>query len=185
MTWRRLPACLCVLPLAVGVVACDSSGRSPPTASTTGHFKPDRDDDNDKNDDDSHVLGYGREAAGAERQTIVSVITHYYRAAAANDGRAGCALLIFFLAESLAEDYGHSRGLRGTTCATVLSKVFGQSHALLLGERASLKFVAIRVGARRALVVMRFANLPEDRQFKLRQEHGRWWLLEARDGILE
>lgn len=188
MRATRPIAVLCLLLLTVAMTACGStSGGTDSHANARSTYRPklDRDNDGDNNDDDNQVLLYGQEATGAERQAIISLVTRYYTAAAASDGRAGCSLFIFFLAESFAEDYGNIPGLRGNTCGAVLSKLFAQNHALLAGERESLKFVAIRVGARRALVVMRFANLPEDRQFKLKQLRGRWWLLEARDGILE
>jgi hypothetical protein len=183
---KPLLGLLAVVLLALGVTACGSSMSHGSTATTASTTKRDRDNDNDNNDDDAHVLYYGRAPSAPERQAIVSLVTSYYAASAAEDGAKGCTLLMPFVAESVAENYGHNPGLRGKTCAVVLSKLFAQNHSLLSGKNATLKFYTVRVDGTRALTVLSFSTLPEVRQLTERRDAaGAWKVLNLFDGILE
>lgn len=155
------------------------------TTNSSAHRRVDRDDDYDNNDDDAHVLDYGQPATGMTKQALTTLIRRYYAASASEDGAAACRMLLPFLAESVAEQYGHDPGLRGRTCATVMSKLFAQRHHLLAGESATLKFVAVRVGGGHALIVLSFANLPEVRQIRALGEGTNWHIHDLLDGILE
>jgi hypothetical protein len=182
---KPLLALLAIVLLGLGVAACGGSTGSHSSATTTT-IKRDRDDDADHNDDDAHVLYYGHAPTPAERQAITSLVSAYYAAGAAEDGAKACTLLMPFVAESVVESIGHTRELKGTTCATVMSKLFRSHHTLIAGESASLKFYTVRVEGGRALTVLSFANLPEVRQLTERRDTGgAWKVLDLQDGILE
>jgi hypothetical protein len=185
---KALPALLTAALLALGTTACgDSSGTdsSSSVAASRGSPKLDRDNDNDNNNDDNHVLYYGHEASATDRQAIITLLTDYYAAAAANDGAKACPLLMSFLAESVPEDIGHNPKLRGKSCAVVMSKLFKQHHKLLSGESASLKVMTVRVEDDKALTVLSFANLPEVRQMTERRDGNSWKIVSLLDYILE
>jgi hypothetical protein len=172
--------------LTAGAVGC--AGSSPTSLSTVASQsapKHDRDDDSDHNDDDARALDYGHAAVGAERQAITNLLIDYYAAAAAADGARACALLMPFVAESVAENYGNSPGLQGKTCAVVISKLFKQKHQVLSGESATLKVYSMRVGEERALTLLSFSTLPEVRAITARRDGNRWKVLDVLDGILE
>src|SRR5690242_11761264 len=132
---KSLLALLLVSLFSLGVGACGGSsaggGSGSASASATRHPARDRDDDGDKNDDDAHVLYWGRAATGADQQAITTLIKRYYAAAAAEDGAQACSLLVPFVAEAVPENYGHQPGLHGRSCAVVMSKFFRQRHHLL------------------------------------------------------
>jgi hypothetical protein len=191
---RRALGLLTIALLSLFLGACakatghaGSSGSAPSSAtSSTGAPKRDRDNDGDNNDDDAKVLYYGNAPSAVERQAIVTLVSDYYAAGAAEDGAMACSLLMPFLAESVVEDYRHQPGLEGETCATVLSKLFKQHHSQLSGQHATLKFISVRVSGDRALTVQSFSTLPEVRQLAERREgNGKWKLLQVFDGILE
>lgn len=178
---RRLLLLLLLASLGVTMAACanGTTGASAPVAK----HKADRDNDSDENDDDAHILDYGQPATGATRSQLVTLLTDYYEDAARADGAKACALLVPYVAELVGEEAGASG--HGKTCATTLSKWFADHHARYQAQRATLKFLAIRVGEEHALDVMSFANLPEVRQISARDYHGRWQLLNAIDRIIE
>ena len=186
---KSLASLFAIALITVGVSACGSSDPAPPSPSrarATALPKSDRDNDKDKNDDDAHVLDYGRAPDASERQALVALVTGYYAAAATANGARACNLLMPFVAESVAEDLGHEAGLRGSSCAVVMSKLFRQQHTLLSGENATLKFYTVRVDGGRALTVLSFANLPEVRQLTERRDaSGAWKVLNLLDRILE
>lgn len=176
---------LAIVLLSVSTTACGDTGKA--TSSTAQHTvkKRDRDDDGDNNDDDAKFLNYGHAATGRELQEIKTLVTSYYAAAAAEDGAKACSLLIPFIAESVAENYGHTPTLSGKTCAVVMSKLFKLNHQLLVGKSATLKFYAVRVGGAKALTVLSFATLPEVRLIAERRVDGTWRMLDLLDGIME
>jgi hypothetical protein len=174
--------------LCVGPVACggSSSGTASGSRSPGSSVRAkDRDDDADHNDDDAHVLYYGLAAGAADKQALTTLIRRYYAAAAAADGAKACKLLMPFIAESVAENYGHSSALRGKSCAVVLSKLFKQRQKVLSGENATLKFVTVRVEGGKALAVLSFSTLPEVRQISARRDGATWKMLQLLDGIIE
>ncbi len=183
---KPLLAVLASVLLGFAINACGSSTASRSLSATTASLKQDRDDDGDNNDDDSKVIYYGHAPNLEERRSIVALVRAYYESQASEDGAAACRLLMPFVAESVAEHIGHSPGLRGQACSTVMSKLFRLNHALLSGENASLEFYSVRVNGGKALTVLSFANLPEVRQLSERRDSsGNWKVLSLRDGILE
>ena len=185
---RAPSAPLAIVLLSLGFTACGSGGSHDPSANTTATqslHRLDRDNDFDNNDDDAHVLDYGHAATGAERQALVALVTAYYAASAGADGAKACKLLMPFMAEGIAEELGHLPGLRGRSCATVMTKLFQRHRKLLQGENRTLKFLAIRVGEGHALSVLSFAVLPEVRQITAKWDGDSWKILNLLDRILE
>jgi hypothetical protein len=189
---------LAIIALGLDLAACGNSSRvaSSARANSSGNrsnYAPsnfsthnnDRDNDGDHNDDDAGVLYFGHAAGPADERAAVALVTRYFAAAAAGDGAAGCRLLAPFIAESLAEEDGHSPRLRGTTCAVVLSKLFKLHHALLAEKHATLKVIGVRLEGARGLVIFDFPAIPEVRQITERRVGHSWRLLYQLDGILE
>jgi hypothetical protein len=145
----------------------------------------DRDNDGDHNDDDARIVYFGHTADTADRRSSVSLLTRYFAAAAAGNGAAGCAQLAPFLAESLAEEYGRSSGLRGATCPAVLSKLFRLHRGMLVRKWATLRVVGVRVEGDRALAILYFGAIPETRQMTERRVGGVWRLVQPFDGLIE
>lgn len=179
MIARALAALLATALLGAIASSCGSTSHSSTTVAR------DRDNDLDHNDDDAQALGYGHAAGTADRAAITSLVRRYYAAAAAKDGATACRLLMPYIAESVAEDYGHNADTRGHSCTAVMRKLFALRHRLLVIESASLKVYAMRVGAGRALTFLTFATLPEVREITERDNGGEWKLLELLDQILE
>lgn len=144
----------------------------------------DRDNDGDRNNDDEGVLDYGHAADARDRRQSIKLVTRYFAAAAAGDGRTACSLLAPFIAESTVEDYGHLPGSRGRTCATVLSKLFERRHAELARKQRSMSVIGVRVQGHKALAILDFPSIPEVRLIGERLE-GRWRMQDLLDGNLE
>jgi hypothetical protein len=180
--------------VGLGISACGGPSKqaalhaespTPSTSTTASLAKPDRDNDGDNNDDDAKVLAYGRAAGATERQIAVALVKRYFRAAAAEDGALACQLLAPLPAETIAETYGHSPGLHGKTCATVMSKLFRLHHHALAQKSASIMITTIRRKGNRMLVVLGFPPTPELRQIAVQHIGGMWRVLQLLDGIIE
>jgi hypothetical protein len=178
--------------LGLGLTACgNSSANNTSTASSdvsavvppnfTTHNN-DRDNDGDHNDDDGKVLYYGHAADAADRQAGVALATSYFAAAASANGAAGCALLVPFIAESVADE---NPALAARTCPAALSKLFELHHRLLAEKHATLKVMAVRIEDNRGLVILDFPTIPEVRQLTERRIGDTWKLMDLLDGILE
>lgn len=178
---RALLASLLAAVLSICACACDTTS----SLSTTDAHRRDRDNDGDNNDDDQHVLDFGHVAGASDQRAITSLVQSYFAAAAAENGRAACALLTPFVAESVPENNGHSPQLRGSTCATVMTKLFAVNHRALTRKQADMKIVRIGVGGDKALVAIEFYSIPELRQTTARRVNGRWTELHLLDGIVE
>lgn len=192
-TWvGRSFGLLALATLALSFSSCGASGahqRYKPSDHLGGRRPSatarDRDNDGDHNDDDAGTLGYGHAANPADRQTSIALVTRYFAAAAKENGATACALLVPFIAESVVENDGHSPGLHGTTCATVLSKLFARHHRLLSKKHSTLKIVTIRVEGRKALAILDFSAIHEVREITERRTSGTWRILEPLDTIIE
>ncbi len=193
-------AMLAIVALGLSTAACGgSSARTAPQGSasatatggasaafTKGHSpQNDRDNDGDHNNDDQNVLYYGRPANAVDQRLSVALVTSYFAAAAAEDGTKACSLLLSVVAESVAEDDGHTAALRGSTCAVVLSKLFKLHHHLLTEKHATLRVIGVRVEGSRALVVLEFSAIPEVRKITERRVGSNWKLVDLLDGMLE
>jgi hypothetical protein len=168
-----------------GLVLRATSETSSVVSSAPSSHKNDRDNDNDNNDDDAGVLYYGKAADTTDRQISVGLVTRYFAAAAAENGTEACTMLIPFIAESVAEDYGHTSALHGKSCSVVMSMLFKQHHALLATKHATLKVIEVRVNGDKALAILEFPTIPEVRQITERREGRTWKLQDLLDEILE
>ncbi|MFZ1154787.1 MAG: hypothetical protein WAN93_07780, partial [Solirubrobacteraceae bacterium] len=192
---------LAMIVLSVSVIACGSEGKeahstsqvaatatdgttattaAPATIPGKPSVKNDRDHDSDNNDDD---YGYGHAADAADRQAVTKLVTRYYAAAAAGDGATGCSLIYSLLAEEIPEVYGGPTGppgIRGNTCAVVMSKMFKQDHRRLTLDHATLKVTAVRILDRRALATLSFKTMPQ-RDIAIRRERNVWKIGELLD----
>lgn len=158
-------------------------------ADNDDHRPTDRDNDSDNStgsyydSDDNSVRYFGHAADSADRYAITALIKHYYALAVAQDGVAGCSLIISGIARSIPGDLGRPPGppyLRGDTCAAVLSKVFKENRRQLAAYAAALQVTGVRVAGNRALAVLGFKTLP-GRQFHLAREGNAWKL----EGLLD
>lgn len=185
--WSATALATAVLCLTAGACgsARDPAPHKPVIQLNYSTHNNDRDNDGDHNDDDGKVLYFGHPAAPADRRDSVALVTGYFSAAAAEDGARACTMLVPFIAESVPEDYGHTPGLEGHTCAAVLTKLFRVHHPELVMKQATLRIMTVRVEGDRALVVFDFPKIPEVRQITERRVNGRWRLLDLLDGILE
>jgi hypothetical protein len=150
------------------------------------HRPKDRDDDVDNksgsyfDSDDNSVRRYGHGASVADEKAITALVKRYFAAAVAQDGAAGCSMIISTLAGSVAESFGRPPGppyLRGDTCAAVMSKVFKLNRKQLSAYAASLKVAGVRVNGDHGVAVLSFRALPA-RQIRVERE-GALWKLEV------
>jgi hypothetical protein len=173
--------------LCVAIPACGGARSSDGASTVRGAVARgnDLDNDNDHGDDDTHVLNYGYAANAADERESTALVKRYYALAAARDGTRACPLLVPLLAETIAEQDSHSPGLRGSTCAVVLSKLFARDHRLLAEKDAHLKVLRVRVKGDKGLILLDFPEIPEARQILERRVNGTWRLREIYDGIIE
>ncbi|MGN6372804.1 MAG: hypothetical protein ACTHM1_07415 [Solirubrobacteraceae bacterium] len=172
--------------------AAAAGGKKPSAAPVSGPTPPgDQDGDSPNNTaldkDDSFITTFGHAASPSERRKITDLVTRYYAAIASGDGATACSLLFFVFVESAAETYGQTStdatAGRGKSCASVMSKVFGESRAQLTAENRALKVMAVRIQHRRAWVLLRFS--PDSvRRLILYREGSSWKVGEALDGEL-
>lgn len=181
-----------IVAACLGLLACGSSSKSTRSTTTYGlaavtayfpHHPGDRDNDTDRNDDDSHYLEFGHLAGPIDRRETVDLVKRYFVAAAAEDGAKACALLAPFVAESVAEVYEES--LKSKTCASAMTILFRRHHSSLVAKHKSLQSPEVRVEGNVALVILEFPPLPEVRQIPLRRVNGTWTVLELLDNFLE
>ncbi len=148
-------------------------------------YGSDRDNDNDHNDDDWHVLDFGHVADRSDTQAISVLVKHYYAAAAAENGARACALLTPFVAESVVEEHEADPDVRGPSCAEVMRKIFTRYRRELTQKNLSLKIARIGVEGDRSLIALSFPEIPEVRQITARYAAGRWTILRLLDDIIE
>jgi hypothetical protein len=122
---------------------------------------------------------FGHPASTAEAQAAAAVLRRYYADAAHGDGAAACRLLYSTRADSLSGDYtgllGPTRG-RNTTCAGVLSGVFGRLRRRLRLDSAMLRVGAVRVDFNHASAQLDFGGARRPHYIALQRERGAWKL---------
>ena len=131
--------------------------------------------------DDNPVRYYGHEAGAGDRQAITALLTHYYAAAAREDGAKACPLINSLIAETILENYGHQPASRGKTCAVIMSKLFKQTHQQLTVDSATLTITSVRVEGGTALVLLRFAKAPLPNHIAVHREGRTWKIWELFD----
>ncbi len=141
--------------------------------------KGDADSDSDKygSEPDNENEVFGRPASARDTHMVTALIRRYYAAAATGDSTAGCRLIYTPFAESVAEDLGAPTGpsgLRGNTCAAVLSKLFEQSHENWHTDDATLRVASVRVDQNRGVARLGFRGARPDRYVMAHRERGGW-----------
>jgi hypothetical protein len=148
--------------------------------------KSDADSDSDKygSEPDNESEVFGRPAGAVDSRAVRRLLKRYYAAAAAGDGAEGCRLLYVPIAESVAEDLGASTGpagLRGNSCAAVLSKLFKRSHGHWSADSATLRVAAVRVQGNRGVARLSFHGNRTARYVLAHRERGGWKLALLQD----
>jgi hypothetical protein len=141
----------------------------------------DRDNDSDNTtgsyyDRDDTARRFGHAARASDKQAITALVRRYYAAAVAEDGAAGCSMIIAAVAKSVPEDLGRPPGppyLRGTTCPAVVSKLFKQNRRQLAAYATALEVTSVRVEHDNGVAILGFKALP-GRQVRLAREGGVW-----------
>jgi hypothetical protein len=158
--------------------------------STPRGFARDNDDDNDSrgnsyyDEDDNVILRYGHSASAADVQAVTAIVKRYYAAAAAGDGVKGCSLIYSLFAETIPEEYGRPPagppGLRGKTCAVIVSKLFKQNHRQLVADNTVLKVTGVRVEGNRGWAVLSL-QMRSAHRILVHRERGAWKIDELLD----
>jgi hypothetical protein len=155
----------------------------PPAPAET---KADADKDNDlgaagEDTRNNGVLDYGHAASVSEQQAIAKLLKHYYAAATAENGAVACTMIYSTLAESVAEDYGHTPPgpiySHGRTCPEVMTRMFAHFHPQLTLELPKLRVAHVRLVEHHGLAILSFGTLPE-RQISVARE-GKTWKVET------
>lgn len=166
-----------------GCGAADNASNRSGSRSSSTHLPPyDGDHDIDslgrsRYDPDSDANPtFGPAASATERWPIVTLITRYYAAAAADDGARACSMLYPLIAEAIVEEHRPGRGspaLRGNTCAQVAAKVFARRHRELVKDAATLRVGWIQLQARQAVTLVHFGPTRE-LMVRVHRAHGGW-----------
>jgi hypothetical protein len=186
---------LLMLPVIVLLGACGEAGKATSAASRTssstsstgsvpattasgatpiGPYKDSNDGENDPNSNDDYVIvNYGHAASAADKRTVTTLVKEYYAAAAAADGAKACTLMYAVIVETIPEEYAESPGLRGASCAAVMSNMFRQRHGQMAADHAALKVTRVRVEANKGLVLVYVGKIPES-NVVVHREHGAW-----------
>ncbi|HEY5194239.1 MAG TPA: hypothetical protein VIJ39_10265 [Solirubrobacteraceae bacterium] len=126
--------------------------------------------------DDDSIRDFGHAASAADQRAVTTLVKHYYTAAAADNGAAGCAVTYSTIAKLIREDQGHAPGppyLRGNTCAVVMSKLFQHDQRQLKIYNALLRVTGVRLDHGHGFAVLGFDGLP-GREIAVEREDGTW-----------
>jgi hypothetical protein len=162
-----------------------SPATAPPTVEKASSTTINETDSNGLYDgDDGPALDYGHTANSKDLHTITALVTRYFAAAATEDGATACSLLYSIVAESVVESYGHTPSLRGSTCASVMSKLFRQHRKELTLDNTTIKVITVKEEGDKALTVLHFATSREARKIPEHREGSSWKILELLDSPL-
>lgn len=123
--------------------------------------------------DDNAILDFGHAATPRQRSELVTMIRRYYVVAAAGEGAKACAMFYSATAREVLTEQD-DWGVSGTTCATVMSKIFHRRHRWIVAALNSLKVVRVRTDDLNAFMVLRVAASPLAREFSARHVAGAW-----------
>ncbi len=146
----------------------------------------DRDNDSDSagkshyDSDDRSVRAFGHAVDGAQLTRVATLVKRYFAVASQGDGATACSMIVPSIARSVAEDLGRTGGpryARGSSCATVLSKVFEHYHRQIAAEAAQLEVTGVRLDGEAGIAILGFTSLSA-RQLRLERE-GRIWRISA------
>jgi len=122
--------------------------------------------------DDNPVRFYGREAAGVERQTILTLVRRYYAAAARNDGGKTCQMMFSGTVREFVKQ--NSQRAHSKQCSRIASFEFAQMHTELKRDVATLKFIRIRVKGASGIVLLRFEKAAELSPLSIQRDGPAW-----------
>lgn len=139
-----------------------------------------KDDDSDSDryphEADNETEAFGHPASATDTRLVRALVKRYFTAAAHEDGALACRLIYSVFAEAVPEDYGGAGGppgLRGDTCAVVLTKLFRQLHGHLRDD-STVTVAAVRVERNRASVLLGFDGMKPTRYTMAHRERGAW-----------
>jgi hypothetical protein len=130
----------------------------------------------DDRQDDERIRTYGHEAGEPNKREITALVERYYHAAAAANGAEACLMLPVAFARSVPEDYGSgagSSGLKGTTCAVVLTKFFRQLPGQPIASLKAVQVIGVRVKRNSGYAQLSSKWLPTA-AIGLIRERGQW-----------
>jgi len=154
------------------------SPRTPSTATgPTEHHDP----------GNSRVLDFGHPANPSDKRSVTTLVTHYYLAAASENGTAACSSIRSTVAKSVPEDYGQAPGptyMRGKTCPAVMHSLFAYLHHLLVTEDADLEVTKVRLKPSGGYAVLNFGDGLPEREVNIVREGHTWKLSSLLDSEL-
>lgn len=185
---RILLALLAIASVGLGVAACGGSGRvrststefvvNEPIVRVSRELGPIDSDDYD-------VLDFGHAANAKEKNALVALTRRYYMAAVAEDGAKTCSMLYSAIVRTtVMEEYAHSPGLSGASCAAVMSKLLVLHHGRLVSDLASLKIDRVRTSSRDAYIVMRLPGSVVAHEFSFVRVGDMWKVGQPLDTVM-
>lgn len=173
-----LLALLSIASLGVGVVACGSGSSLRPergARTVVEHVIAVSRELGPIDEDDDAVLNFGRAASAEELRKVRVLVRRYFTAAAAGDGAKTCSMLDPGIAKTtVVEEDGQMPGLRGKTCAAVMSKLLKLYHRHLVVVLDSLNVVRVHTEGLQTYVVLRVPTFRVAREFSLHRVGGAW-----------
>lgn len=165
-----LAASIAVLLLSLGVAACGGASKieGPKThvrsaGAVTGGSGGKRPPATPADSRSQSYLSFGHKAGEAEARVITAIVTKYFAAVVADDGKRACSLLYSPLASSVPEDYGKGPAgppeWRGATCPAVMSLVFKHRRGQPTSDVADIKVIGVRVSAGQATALLRSSTM--------------------------
>jgi hypothetical protein len=146
-----------------------AGGRSATLPQIALQADDDMDSDRYPHELDNEGEVFGHPAGASDARAVTALVQRYYAVAARDDGAAACRLLYAVVAESVVEDDGHTDGVRGSTCASVVSQVLRQVHV-----PGAVAVTAVRLDLNRAVATFRFAGARSLRYIMLHRERSAW-----------
>lgn len=149
-------------------------------AQASRYSKLDRDNDNDNasdsyyDEDDNVVLDYGQNASAADLRAIASVVTRYYRAAAAADGARACSLTNPVMVEAIARERAAAASDAHSTCAAAQTALFRLRRRQIQADQRRLRVSGARVEGARAWALLRFGAQHPPGRILVRRVGSNW-----------
>lgn len=164
---KRTKVGVLLLVLAISLLGLGPAGCGGSTAAPASTEKPPT----------AGAQAFGHPAGGVDSRAIRTLAERYYATAAAADGVRACALLYVIRRETIPEEFGQTSGpasLHGTTCPTVMAKLFRLEHRQLVAESTNLRVIAIRVEGKRGYALLQFGGSSELHALAVHDEIGVW-----------
>jgi hypothetical protein len=134
-------------------------------------------------EDDFAEVNYGQPMKGRQKRTAIALLKRYYKTAVAEDGATACSFLFSVAAKEVVEEQ-HDWHVHGNSCPTVVTAIFRRLHRLLVAEARSMRVVRAGAYGPNGRLILRVANSPEAREFRLRMVAGKWTVQYPMDSAL-